>query len=123
MSKWSKSLPEPINVEPWKSNRVAGALNLIAAGMANVDTSPDIALSLILDAAAEVRAFRKSLGVKVSDRTAGVRDIKSHLREACYRLLSIAGANGIYSQAIHLRYAEAHLREVAQLLKKEIDNE
>ncbi len=121
MGKWSKSLPEPENYEPWKSHRLAGALSYIAEAMVEVERNPRLALDGVRHAAAEVRAWRKSLGVESGRASStSIGSARASLRIAAWSVLTADGSKGNAALATtYLRYAEAHLREAARLLDRE----
>lgn len=123
MGKWSKSLLEPHGYEPWKSDRAAGALCYIASAMARADSDSYWALNRVRQAAAEVRAWRKSLGAESDRRRVPSHDSRHHLRFAARNVLAADEARTGAVRDLFLRYAEAHLREAARLLTEQIEKE
>lgn len=121
MGKWSKSLPEPIGCEPSRSDRAASALDEIADAMAYADGERTWALDHVRQAAAEVRAWRKSLdGWSVRWDATGTGSVRSCLRWAARCVLwADEGSNLIRTREEYLRRAEGELREAARLLDKE----
>lgn len=117
MGKWSKSLPEPMENH---TDRAANALYLI--GMSMMDEFPvRNRVANARRAAAEVRAWRKSLGVK-SERARlihRVSKVRGGLRAAALAVLVAEDANTDGWRAVQLRHAEMYLREAARLLDKE----
>ena len=121
MGQWTKSLPEPTVITGWSDDRAASALDDIAIAMARL-TEGDKASALCWtrSAAAEVRAWRKSLP---KDQQGKRRDMghtgnaRLHLRMAVRHICNadFGGSGG------HTRAAEAHLRAVGKALAKEVE--
>lgn len=117
MGKWSKSLPMPLANH---TDRAANALYFI--GMSMMDSFPERnQVANIRRAAAEVRAWRKSLGVKSERASFTPRGgARASLRSAAWSVLTADGSkDNAVLVTTYLRYAEAHLREAALLLDKE----
>lgn len=119
MGKWSKSLPEPMEKY---TDRAANALYFICMSMMDDFRAHDRAADA-RRAAAEVRAWRKSLGVTTGRwRHLDTFDVRTHLRRAAWRVLD-ADRGGLPEADVcyFLRGAEEHLRISARLLEKEVE--
>lgn len=117
MSKWTKSLPAPMEND---TNRCANILYLVGLAMME-NRSLSIRILDARRAAAEIRAWRKSLGVR------SVKEVTLYSDDNLqYEFNRVAGhiinadnqASSNLAKAWHLRWAEAHIREVVSKLEK-----
>ena len=104
------------------TDRASNALHAISFAL-DESFPPETRADEVRRAAAEVRAWRKSLGVKserVSFTSRGSARVS--LRNAAWSVLTADESknNAVLATPLHeLRDAEAHLREAARLLDKE----
>jgi hypothetical protein len=113
MGKWSKSLPKPMENY---TDRAANALSFIGKAMME-DLPTHSRVANMRQAAAEVRAWRKSLDGE-SCREGATGGVRTCLRLAAKCVLW-ADAGRIRMREEYLRGAEAYLREAARLLDRE----
>ena len=123
MGQWTKSLPEPTVITGWRDDRAASALDDIAFAMVYLTMGHKAkALRAVRMAAAEVRAWRKSLpedeqGLAVHNVTSV--DLRRHLTRSVARV--VEAAEDPDAAGLELRWAEAHLRAVGKALAKEVE--
>lgn len=122
MDAWTESLPKPFSEHSrWGQDRAACALDEIAWAMIEDHDHPRHALDRVRNAAAEVRAWRKSLPVDQQDTPLGgvqLDDVRAYLRAAADRILAADWGTG--ATGFQLRMAEADLRSAGALLERQI---
>ena len=116
---WEASLPEPLDCEPWASDRAASALCDIAWAMVRVNDNRR-ALDHVRAAAAEARAWRLSLpeaqqGAPVDLSVKPRPNVRVALRQAI-RALADADMSSGSARGRCIRDAEAYLRAAGEAL-------
>lgn len=116
MGKWRRSLPRANSVY---TDRAANALSFIGMAMRGAEFPAIARAHNARKAAAEIRAWRKSLAEDTPKLCFTPTDVRYHLRRAARRVLDADDPAQGAGQAMALRAAETHLREAARLLDAE----